>query len=77
MTIYKYDWYKQKNTWNKWYIETTVDNDGILRLDVKLEGLDHKNLWEITTKYHCDHRKHTYELVEEPKKQCNSIFIDK
>ena len=39
-------------------------------------GLDHKNLREITIKYHSDHRKHRYELVEEPKKQCNRIFID-
>ena len=31
---------------------------------------------EITTKYHLDNRKHRYELVEEPKKQCNRIFID-
>ena len=40
------------------------------------EGLDHKNLREITTTYNSNHRKHRYELVEEPKKQCNRIFID-
>ena len=31
---------------------------------------------EITTKYHSDHRKHRYELVDKPKKQCNKISID-
>ena len=31
---------------------------------------------EITTKYNSNHRKHRYELVEEPKKQVNRIFID-
>ena len=33
------------------------------------QGLDHKNLREITTKYHSDNRKHRYELVDEPKKK--------
>ena len=32
---------------------------------------------EITTKYNSNHRKHRYELVEEPKKEVNRIFIDK
>ena len=40
-----------------------------------MEGLDHENLQEITIKYHSHRRKHRYELVEEPKKQCNRIFI--
>ena len=40
------------------------------------EGLDHKDLREITTKYNSNHRKHRYELVEEPKKRVNRIFID-
>ena len=40
------------------------------------EGLDHKHLRELRTKYHSDHRKHRYELVEEPKKQCYRIFIN-
>ena len=31
---------------------------------------------EITTKENPNHRKHRYELVEEPKKHCNRIFID-
>ena len=31
------------------------------------EGSDHKNLQEITIKYHSDHRKRRHELVEEPK----------
>ena len=34
-------------------------------------------MWKITIKYHSDHQKHRYELVEEPKKQANRIFIDK
>ena len=51
-------------------IETILDNDGILWLNKKHieEGLDCKNLREIKTKYHSDHRKHKYKLVEEPKK---------
>ena len=32
---------------------------------------------KITIKYHSDHPKHRYELVEEPKKQVNRVFIDK
>ena len=40
------------------------------------EGLDHKKLLEITMKYHSDHRKHSYKLAEEPKKQVKRIFID-
>ena len=28
-------------------------------------------------KYHSDHRKHRYELLEEPKKQVNRIRTDK
>ena len=35
-----------------------------------------KLLREIAIKYHWDPKKHRYELVEEPKKQCNRIFID-
>ena len=37
------------------------------------EGLDHKSLREVTIKYHSDHRKHKYELIEE---QFNSIFMN-
>ena len=37
----------------------------------------HENLREVTIKHHSDHRKHWYKLVEEPKKQCKRIFIDK
>ena len=40
------------------------------------EGLDHKHLREVTIRYHSDHKKNRYELVEEPKKQFNRIFID-
>ena len=41
-------------------IETILDSDGTLWLHKKHieEGLDHKNLQEMTTKYHSGHRKH-------------------
>ena len=67
-----------RKTYERNDIETIVDNDGILWLNEKHieEGLDHKNFREIIRKYHSDHRKHRYELVKEPKKQCNRIFID-
>ena len=42
-----------------------------------IEGSDHKNFQEITIKYHSDHRKDRYEIVDESKKQCNRSFIDK
>ena len=47
------------------------NNDGIFWLNAKHieEGLDHENLQEITTKYNSNHRKHIYELIEEPKKK--------
>ena len=50
-------------------IETIVDNDGILWLNEKYieEGTYRKNLREITIKYHSNHRKHKYDLVDEPK----------
>ena len=56
-------------------VETIVDNDEVLWLNEKhiKEGFDHKNLQEITTKYHSDHRKHRYELVEEPKNNGTKI----
>ena len=66
-----------RKTYEKNGIETIVDNDGLLWLNEKNieEGLDHKNLREITTKYNSNHRKHRYELIEAPKKQVNRIFI--
>ena len=39
------------------------------------EELDHKNLREITKKYYSDHRKHKYELTNNPKKQPNRVFV--
>ena len=41
-------------------IETIIDHGGILWLNEKHleEGLDYKNLQEIKTRYHSDHRKH-------------------
>ena len=67
-----------RKTYERNGIETVIDNNGILRLNEKHieEGLDHKNLREITTKHNSNHRKHKNELVEEVKKQCNRIFID-
>ena len=58
-----------RKTYERNGIETMVDNDGILWLNEKHieEGLGHKNLREITTKYHSDYRKHRYELATEPK----------
>ena len=59
-------------------IETVAENDGILWLNEKYieQGLDHRYLWGITRKYDSDHRNHRCELIEEPKEQCNRIFID-
>ena len=67
-----------RKTYERNGIEAIVDNDRILWLNDKHieEGLDHKNLQEITIKYHSDHRKHRYELETEPNKQCNRIFTD-
>ena len=65
-------------TYKRNAIEISVDNDGILWLNEKHteEGLDHKNLREIAKKYNSYHRKHWYEVVEEPKKQVITIFIN-
>ena len=68
-----------RKTYKRNDIETIVDKDGILRLNEKYteERLDHKNWQEITIKYYSDHRKHSHELGEGPKKQCNRIFVSK
>ena len=75
--LFKYGWYKQKNVWKNG-TKIIADNDGILWSNEKQmkQGLEHKNLLEITTKYHLSHKKHRYELVDEPKKQSNWIFMD-
>ena len=41
-------------------METIADNDRMFWWNKKHieEGLDHKNLRDITSKYHSDHRKH-------------------
>lgn len=39
------------------------------------EGLMRNDLWEIITKYHSDHKKHKYKLVDESKKHSNRIFV--
>ena len=58
-----------RKTYERNGIETIADNDGISWLNEKYieEELDHKNVRQITIKYHSDHRKHRYELAEEPK----------
>ena len=50
-------------------IEKRVDYHGIQWLDEKHmeEGLDYKNLQVTTVKYLADHKKHRYELANEPK----------
>ena len=60
-----------RNTNERNCIKTIEANDGILWLNEKKEEekIDHKNLREITTKYHSNHRKKSYELIDEPKKQ--------
>ena len=40
------------------------------------EGLDHKNLREITSKYNSNHRKDRNELIQALKKKVDRIFID-
>ena len=64
-----------RETYVKNEIETIIDNGWILWLN--------KNHIEQGLKFvlnyiknHSDHRKHTYELVDKPKQQCNGIFID-
>ena len=56
-----------RKTYERNGIETIVDNDEIFWLNEKhiIEGLDHKNLQEITIKENANYRKHTYELAEE------------
>ena len=56
-----------RKTYERNGIDKIIDNDGILWLNEKHieEALDHKNLWEITTKYNSNDRKHRYELKEE------------
>ena len=59
-----------RKTYERKGVETTVDNDGILWVNEKhiKEGLDHKNILEITIKYHSDHRTHRYDLDNKSRK---------
>ena len=63
-TSVEYTMWKKKceKTCEKNGVETIVDSDGILWLNEKNieQGLDHKNLRDITIKYHSDHRRHRY-----------------
>ena len=47
-----------RKTYERIGLETIIDNDGIMWLKEKHieEGLDHKNLREITTKYNSSYR---------------------
>ena len=58
-----------RKTYGKNGVETIADNDEIQWLNEKHieEGLNRKTLWETTLKYLSDHRKHRYELADEPK----------
>ena len=68
-----------RKTYERNHIETMVDNNGILWLNEKdiEEGLDHKNLGEITLKYHSDKRKNKCELVTEPKNNPTEFLLMK
>ena len=59
-------------------IKTIVNNHGILELNEKHieEKLDYKNFREIARKYNSDQTNYNYELVEEPKKHFNRIFVN-
>ena len=59
-------------------IEAIVDNDEILWLNENHieEGSGHKKLRGISINDQSDHRKHRYELEEEPKKLVKRTFID-
>ena len=59
-------------------IEKIAYHDGISWLNGKRieDGLDHKDWRKITITYHTYQRKRRYELVEEPKKQVDRIFIE-
>ena len=59
-------------------VETIVDSDGVLWLNKKHieEGLENKILRVTIVKYLSDHRKHRYELVDEPKKANPSELLN-
>ena len=67
-----------RKTYERNGVETIVDNDVILWFNEKYmeEELGDQNVRETAIKYTSNHRKHRYELIEEPKKQCNRTFID-
>ena len=66
-----------KETYENSDIEAIVDDIGMLWLNEKHieEKLNHKNLPAITNKYDQVHKKHRYELVNEPKYQPNRKFL--
>ena len=60
-------------------IGTIIDNNVMLWLNEKHieKGLDQKNVPEITIKYHSNHKKHRYELVEKLKNNAIEILLTK
>ena len=62
-----------------WNVDTIVDNDGILWLNDNHieERLDHESLRLTTVKYLAGYRKHTYELVDEPKNNQTKLLYAK
>ena len=68
-----------RKTYERNTVEGIVDSDRILCWNEKHieQECDHKNLQEITIKYHSNQRKHRYKLADEIKKQPNKILIDK
>ena len=65
-----------RETYERNDIEIFVDNDGTMWLNKKHieEAVDQKNLREITIKYHSNHRKYKYNLVDKPKKTMQQNF---
>ena len=68
-----------RKTYERNGVETTVDNYELLWLNEKHkeEGLDHEKLWVTTVNNLLDHKKHRYELLNEPVKQPHRLFVDK
>ena len=44
---------------------------------MKEEMENPKNLWDIATKYHSGHEKHSYELIDEPEKNVIKLLLRK
>ena len=66
-----------KETYENNNIEGIIDSIGTLWLKEKHieQKLGHKNLPAISNKYEQMYKRHRHELVNEPKKQPNRIFL--